>query len=115
MNARTVTPLEQVLTRFWDETLGREDSDRLTNFFGAGGREADAERLLLLVEETFHVAMPLAALQEAPTVRAFAELLKHQVDHPGRLERLAERLLNNAVGHSATASKRTGHRTGASW
>ena len=71
------------------------------------------ERLLALVGETFHVEMPPTALVEAPTVRAFAEVFKHHVDHPGRLERLAERLLQN--GHSATASQRDGHRAGASW
>ena len=113
MEVQPAFPLEQLLAQFWDETLGRDDSNRLTNFFAAGGHDAEAERLLSMVEEAFHVEMPLTALQEAPTVRAFAEALKHQVDHPGRLERLAERLLHD--GHSARAARRGGLRAGASW
>lgn len=112
MDLQPASPLERLLAQFWDETLGRDDSDRLTNFFSAGGRESEAERLLSMIEEAFHVEMPRSSLDEAPTVRAFAEALKHQVDHPGRLERLAERLLRD--GHSAT-SQRGGHRAGASW
>lgn len=113
MDVRPASPLERLLVQFWDETLGRDDSDRLTNFFAGGGRDTDAERLLSMIEEAFHVEMPLTAVQDAPTVGAFAEALKHQVDHPGRLERLAERLLQD--GHSATARQRGGHRAGASW
>ena len=113
MDVQPAFPLEQLLAQFWDDTLGRDDSDRLTNFFDAGGNDADAERLLSMIEEAFHVEMPSTALRAAPTVRAFAEALKHQVDHPGRLERMAERLLQD--GHSATLSQRGGHRAGASW
>jgi hypothetical protein len=113
MDLQPASPLERLLAQFWDETLGRNDSDRLTNFFAAGGHDMEAERLLSMIEESFPVEIPLIALQDAPTVRAFAEALKHQVDHPGRLERLAERLLHD--GHSATATERDGHRTGASW
>jgi hypothetical protein len=113
MNAQPVSPLERLLTQFWDETLGRNDSDPLTNFFAAGAQDTEAERLLSMIEDAFHVEMRLAVLQEAPTVRAFAEAMKHQVDHPGRLERLAERLLQD--GHSATATQRGGQGAGASW
>jgi hypothetical protein len=117
MDVQPVFPLERLLAQFWDDTLGREDSDRLTNFFAAGGHDAEAERLLSLVENAFHVEMPLTALRAAPTVRAFAEALKHQVDHPGRLERLAERLLAQRLrqSHSAMATLHSGHRAGASW
>ena len=113
MDVHPVSPLERVLAQFWDDALGSHVSDRLTDFFGAGGGDVEAERLLSAVEDTFHVAMPLAALREAPTVAAFAEVLKHQVDHPGRLERLAERLLHDA--HRAPATERGGQRSGASW
>jgi phosphopantetheine binding protein len=113
MNVQPASPLERVLTQFWDDALGRNDSDRLTDFFAAGAQGMEAERLLSMIEDAFHVEMPLAVLQEAPTVKAFAEAMKHQVDHPGRLERLAERLLQD--GHSATASQRGGQGAGASW
>jgi hypothetical protein len=112
MNVHAISPLERLLAQFWDDTLGRGDSDRLTNFFVVGGRDEDAKRLISLVGDTFHVEVPLAALREAPTVRAFAEALKHHVDHPGRLERLAERLLPDV--RCASATQRVGDRAGAS-
>jgi hypothetical protein len=118
MDVQPASPLERLLARFWDETLGRDDSDRLTNFFAAGGHDTEAERLLSMIEVAFHVEMPLTLLQGAPTVGAFAEALKHQVDHPGRLERMAERLLAQRClesGDSTTATQRGGHRAGASW
>jgi hypothetical protein len=118
MDVQPAYPLERLLAQFWDETLGRDDSDRLTNFFAAGGHDTEAERLLSMIEDAFHVEMALTALQAAPTVREFAEALKHQVDHPGRLERMAERLLAQRClesGHSATATPRGGHRAGATW
>jgi Phosphopantetheine attachment site len=113
MDVRPASPLERLLAQFWDETLGRDHSDGLTNFFAAGGRDTEAARLLSLIEESFHVETPLSVLQNAPTVSGFAEALKHQVDHPGRLERLAERLLHD--GHSAPVSRRSGDGAGASW
>jgi hypothetical protein len=113
MDLRTVSPLEHVLAKFWDEALGRHASDRLTDFFKAGGTDAAATRLLSHVEETFHVEVPPATLRSAPTVVAFAELLKQHVDHPGRLERLAERLLHEA--QPAPASGRDNEGAGASW
>ena len=113
MAVQPASPLEQALTQFWDDALGRNDSDRLTNFFAAGGHQKEAGRLLSMIEDAFHVEMPLTVLEHAPTVRAFAEAMKHQVDHPGRLERLAERLLHD--GHSATANQRGGQGAGASW
>jgi hypothetical protein len=113
MDLRTVSPLEHVLAKFWDDALGRNASDRSTDFFKAGGTDAAATRLLSHVEDTFHVETPLASLRGAPTVAAFAELLKQQVDHPGRLERLAERLLRDA--QPAPASSRDSEGAGASW
>jgi acyl carrier protein len=118
MDVQPVYPLERLLAQFWNETLARDDSDRLTNFFAAGGHDTEAQRLLSMIEDAFHVEMPLTALHDAPTVRAFAKALKHQVDHPGRLERLAERLLDQRClesGHSVTATSRGAHRAGATW
>jgi hypothetical protein len=113
MDVRTVSALEQVLAQFWDATLERDASDRLTDFFSAGGGDVAAARLLSCIERTFGVSMPLTSLRQAPTVAGFAEVLKHQVDHPGRLERLAERLLHDA--HRSPAAERGGQGAGASW
>ena len=113
MDLRTVSPLEHVLAKFWDDALATTASDRLTDFFKAGGSDVAATRLLSQIEDTFHVQMSPALLRSAPTVGAFAELLKEQVDHPGRLERLAERLLRDA--RPAPASRRASEGAGASW
>jgi hypothetical protein len=93
-----VTPsaLERLLLRFWADALGRDVEGMETNFFTAGGRAPQARRLFTRVKQTFHLNPRADTLRAAPTVRAFADALKHQVDHPGRLERLAERLLTRA-------------------
>jgi hypothetical protein len=89
----TPSALERLLLRFWADALGRDVEGTETNFFTAGGGGRQARRLLTHVKEAFHFSPGADTLREAPTVRAFADALKHQVDHPGRLERLAERLL----------------------
>ena len=63
MDLHTVSPLEQVLAQFWDDTLGTTVSGRLTDFFEAGADDVAAERLLSRVGETFHLDIPLAALR----------------------------------------------------
>lgn len=70
---RAKSPLERLLANHW----------------------ADPEKLLSLIEQRFGVRVDPRELSEARDVTAFAEALKHQVDHPGRLERVAERLLQS--------------------
>ena len=69
---RIPTPLERLLARYWD---------------------GDRERLLALIEQRFGVRIEPEQLKGARDVSSFAASLKHLVDHPGRLERVAERLL----------------------
>ena len=69
---RPETPLERLLSTYW---------------------ERDPAELLTLIEQRFGVRVEREQLIHATDVAAFAAALKHQVDHPGRLERLAERLL----------------------
>jgi hypothetical protein len=71
---RLTTPLEQVIANYW-------------------GR--DPQQLLSLLEERFGVRVEPDELSRAGDVTAFVTALKHQVDHPGRLERVAERLLRS--------------------
>ena len=110
----TTTPsaLERVLVRFWADALGHQVESAETDFFCAGGRGPHARRLLTHVRRAFHVSAHADTLRRAPTVKAFADALKRQVDHPGRLERLAERLLAEQ-GHAPAARK--GQGAGASW
>jgi hypothetical protein len=69
---RIRTPLERLLARYWD---------------------GDRERLLPMIEQRFGVRVEPEQLKGARDVSSFAASLKDQVDHPGRLERVAERLL----------------------
>jgi hypothetical protein len=71
---RLTTPLEQLIANYW-------------------GR--DPQQLLSLLEQRFGVRVEPDQLSRADDVTAFVAALKHQVDHPGRLERVAERLLRS--------------------
>jgi hypothetical protein len=70
--SRPESPLERVLSRYW---------------------ERDPAELQSLIEERFGVRVEQDQLSRATDAAALAAALKGQVDHPGRLERLAERLL----------------------
>ena len=113
MEIHSTSALEQVLVRFWSESLGKDVPDATTDFFVAGGRAQEARRLLTLVKGTFHVTPRVEILRDSPTVKAFAEALKQQVDHPGRLERLAERLLDDT--HPAPPAARDGEGPASQW
>lgn len=71
---RTQTPLERLLAKHWG---------------------SDPQKLASLIEQRLGVHVEPQQLKEAPDAAALASALKHQVDHPGRLERVAERLLQS--------------------
>jgi hypothetical protein len=71
---RITTPLEQLVASYW------------------GG---DPDKLLSLLEKRFRVHVDPEEIEKAGDVRNFVSSLKNQVDHPGRLERVAERLLRS--------------------
>jgi hypothetical protein len=112
------TPLEALLSRLWEEVLHKEVRDRTADFFALGGKPAEIEQLLALIEERLHLRVESDVLSKSRTVNAFADALKRQVDHPGGLERLAERLLAQRLlppdGRSLPPPA-AGQRTGASW
>lgn len=70
--AHVITPLEQVISSYW-------------------GR--DPQQLVSFLEHRFGLRVEPDRVSEAGDLTAFVTALKHQVDHPGRLERVAERLL----------------------
>ena len=70
---RITTPLEQFVANYWD-------------------REPE---LLSLLEKRFHLHVEPEQIEKAGDVTTFVSSLKNQVDHPGRLERVAERLLRS--------------------
>lgn len=74
MMIRVTTPFERLVSAYW-------------------GREP--EKLVSLLEQWFRVRIEPEQLRKAGDVTTFVTSLKHQVDHPGRLERVAERLLRS--------------------
>jgi hypothetical protein len=109
----TTSPLQLLLTRLWTEVLRREVNDPEADFFELGGRPAEVDALLSLVRERFGVQPPPETLVEGRTVSGFAEALKHYVDHPGKLERMAERLLSPASHPGVSGA--VGNNAGGSW
>ena len=69
---RGKTPFETLVANYW---------------------ERDPQQVLSLLEQRFGVRVEADQLNRAPDVTTLVTALKDQVDHPGRLERVAERLL----------------------
>ena len=70
------TPLEEKLATLWARVLGVERVGVTENFFELGGHSLSGLRLVNQLRETLGEHMPLAAVFEAPTVAAMAELLE---------------------------------------
>ena len=71
--AAPTTPTERQLEEIWRKVLGMDQvgvNDRYTDL---GGDSFLATTIFAMIEESFHVIIPLAALVEAPTI---AELSK---------------------------------------
>jgi hypothetical protein len=71
---RPKTPLERLLAKHWG---------------------SDPQKLATLIEQRFGVRVEPEQVKAAASAAELAAALKHQVDHPGRLERVAERLLQS--------------------
>ena len=71
---RGLTPFEKLVANYW---------------------QRDPQQLLSLLEQRFRVRVEVEQLSRAADVTSFVSALKDQVDHPGRLERVAERLLQS--------------------
>lgn len=80
------TPFEQLVSRYW-------------------GR--DPQQLLSLLERTFGVRVEADELERAADPGSFVTTLKHRVDHPGRLERVAERVLKSEALSRTTGELQT--------
>jgi len=81
------TPVEERLAPIWEKILGVERIGIADNFFDLGGNSLLGLRLVNQLREALDENIPLAAVFEAPTVGAMAELL--QKNYPVAVERWA--------------------------
>jgi amino acid adenylation domain-containing protein len=75
---RAADETENRLAALWCEVLDRAEVGPDDDFFELGGHSLLALRLLALVERRFGRTLPLAALFEAPTLRALAAALREE-------------------------------------
>ncbi|MEO1104038.1 MAG: FkbM family methyltransferase, partial [Pseudomonadota bacterium] len=70
------TGTERTLATLWSKVLGCHDIGANENFFALGGHSLTATRLVAAIREQFHVALPIAALFDAPTVEGLAKRIE---------------------------------------
>jgi amino acid adenylation domain-containing protein len=78
--ARTAT--ERALAQLWESLLGVESPSTMTSFFALGGHSLLATRLVALVNEHWRVEVPIRAVFEQPTIRAFAKIVDQATATP---------------------------------
>ena len=71
-------PLEQALVRTWSKVLKVKHVGLRDNFFELGGHSLAAVRLLSEIQTLTGRTLPLATLFQAPTVEAFAAILRKE-------------------------------------
>ncbi|HKU36562.1 MAG TPA: amino acid adenylation domain-containing protein [Polyangiales bacterium] len=73
--AAPASELEAELCALWREVLGAAELGVTDDFFEHGGDSLSAIRLVARVQRRYGVELPISALVEAATVRAFAEVV----------------------------------------
>jgi amino acid adenylation domain-containing protein len=68
-------PVEERLTRLWEEILGVQPIGVQDDFFELGGHSLSAARLFARIEEDFGKRLPLPLLLHAPTIERLAAAL----------------------------------------
>ncbi|WP_225732267.1 MULTISPECIES: non-ribosomal peptide synthetase [unclassified Nocardia] len=72
-SVRPQNPTEETLADIWTRILGIETVGRDENFFDLGGHSLQAAQLVVRIQETFRLNLPLRALFERPTIAKLAE------------------------------------------
>ena len=98
--------VERTLVSFWEELLGVDQIGVMDNFFDLGGHSLIAVRLFAQVRKAFQVDYPISILFEAPTVDAFAGLIKEQI---GDAAPASNGEVSKAASESASSRTRYNH------
>ncbi len=88
-------PVEQALVQIWTEVLGVTPIGIHDNFFDLGGHSLFAIQVMLRLQDTFNIELPVASLFEAPTIAELAaSVTRQQSDGQGSqaLESLLDEL-----------------------
>ncbi|MFZ4681003.1 MAG: amino acid adenylation domain-containing protein [Terrimicrobiaceae bacterium] len=79
-SAPPVTDTEKQLAAIWAELLGVTQVGRDDNFFHRGGHSLLGLKLFSRILHSFNIALPLATLLKAPTVRSLASILDVEIE-----------------------------------
>jgi len=100
--------VEEALAEVWRTLLGIGRVGRCDNFIELGGHSLLATRMVSRLRELFHVALPLSAVFDAPTVEQLAQLISAEQERctaegSDQLERLSRDLKAEIEGLSDQA------------
>lgn len=70
--------VERQIANVWKKTLGVETLGLDDDFFDVGGHSLLAARMIRDIEKLYGHRLPLVTLLQAPSVRQFAEIIKHE-------------------------------------
>ena len=70
--------MENELMRIFKDVLGIRFVNHLDNFFTLGGNSLFAGKLLIEIEKTFDIRLPMITLFQSPTIGALAETIRQQ-------------------------------------
>ena len=86
------TPVEEILSGVWADTLAVKQIGVHDNFFELGGHSLLAIQLISQLRDLFMVELPLYSLFEIPTVAGLTQALHHYESTPGQVEKVVEML-----------------------
>ncbi|HEY0737985.1 MAG TPA: amino acid adenylation domain-containing protein [Herpetosiphonaceae bacterium] len=65
------------MAQLWEAVLARQPIGVTDNFFEIGGHSLLSVRLLTMIQQEFHVSLPLMTLFQAPTIERLVAVLQH--------------------------------------
>jgi amino acid adenylation domain-containing protein len=94
VSRRAYTALEKVIVQIWEEVLGIHTVGVDEDFFFLGGHSLLAIRSAALLNDLFHLELPLRQIFETRTVSALAQFMRQRAAEAEQLEEAARLLLD---------------------